>query len=309
MTLHQLQIFAAVTKHLNFTKTAQELRIGQSSVSQQLKLLEEECGVKLYKNLGRGVEITEEGATFLPEVKTILDQVQRLKTKFKMDEKKRMEQLKVGGSSNLSTAFLPMVLTLFKESHPHVELTLKTNASRLIERLLLSSEVEIAVITNPSGFRQLVYEPCRKEKLVAFTSAKNPLIRGGKMSLAELAQIPIVIKKGKAGETSRVEQALRRLEAKGVKLNIAMQCDSPHGVKEAVKAGVGLGVLHRDLVNPDIESGELKNIVIPELKIHAESFIVYRQRPALSANAHDLLNLLRQWQQKRHPAKRLPYAA
>jgi DNA-binding transcriptional LysR family regulator len=87
MTLHQLKIFAAAAKHLNMTKASLELHISQSSISQQLKLLEEECEVKLYNKIGRGIELTEKGRLLLIDIEPILHQIKKLKEKYNGYEK------------------------------------------------------------------------------------------------------------------------------------------------------------------------------------------------------------------------------
>ena len=61
MTLHQLKIFDCVVKHLNITKASAALHISQPSVSQQLKLLEEEFGTRFFMRLNQGVELTFRG--------------------------------------------------------------------------------------------------------------------------------------------------------------------------------------------------------------------------------------------------------
>ena len=61
MTLHQLRIFHVVSRHLNITKASAELHISQPSVFQQIKSLEESCGLRLYRKVGRGIELTADG--------------------------------------------------------------------------------------------------------------------------------------------------------------------------------------------------------------------------------------------------------
>ena len=62
MTLHQLEIWIAVAKNQNVTKTADELHMRQPSISQQIKSLEKDCGIKLYKvHAGKGIELTPGG--------------------------------------------------------------------------------------------------------------------------------------------------------------------------------------------------------------------------------------------------------
>ncbi len=90
MTLHQLSIWIIVAKHQNVTKTADELHIRQPSVSQQIKSLEKDCGIKLYKvSAGKGIELTQAGKTLLKYAKMILLQVKILENKLKSSRKRR----------------------------------------------------------------------------------------------------------------------------------------------------------------------------------------------------------------------------
>ncbi len=83
MTLHQLSIWIVVAKHQNVTKTADELHIRQPSVSQQIKSLEKDCGIKLYKvYTGRGIELTQAGNLLLKYAISINLQVKTLEKYF-----------------------------------------------------------------------------------------------------------------------------------------------------------------------------------------------------------------------------------
>ena len=93
MTLHQLEIWIAVAKHLCVTKAADELLIKQPSVFQQVKLLEKEYGLKLYKfTAGRGMELTPAGTLLLKHAKKVLLQVKILESKIKSSRKRRGRQ-------------------------------------------------------------------------------------------------------------------------------------------------------------------------------------------------------------------------
>ena len=72
MTLHRLKIFETVARHLNITRASKELRISQPSVSKQLKSLQEFYAVKLFKKVGRSIELTNEGRLFEEETREIL---------------------------------------------------------------------------------------------------------------------------------------------------------------------------------------------------------------------------------------------
>jgi len=93
MTLHQLSIWIVVAKHQSVTKAADELHIRQPSVSQQIKSLEKEYGIKLYKvYAGQGIELTPAGKLLLKYAKMILLQVKILEDKLKSSRKQRRKR-------------------------------------------------------------------------------------------------------------------------------------------------------------------------------------------------------------------------
>ncbi len=93
MTLHQLSIWIVVAKHQSVTKTADELHVRQPTVSQQIKFLEKDCGIKLYKvYAGKGIELTQAGKTLLKYAKKVLLQVKTLEKRLKTSRKRRRRQ-------------------------------------------------------------------------------------------------------------------------------------------------------------------------------------------------------------------------
>lgn len=295
MTLHQFRIFSSVARLLNVTKASAELHISQPSVSQQLKLLQEEFGAKLYKKTARGIELTKEGGAFLKDIAPILFQVEKVKKKFHTNlTGHSTDSFSVGGSFAPSLSVLPSIVAVFKETHPRLQLALRTDTSYAVERMVLNAEAEIAVITTPSYSPFLIYEPRWRVNLVAFQAAKHPLVKKEDLTLMDLAQIPLVIKKGKPYE-SRTRRFLNRLEKKGLHPNVVMECESVEAVKAAVRTGVGIGILSRDLVEPDIHRGDLKPVTIRELKMEISSFVIYKKERPLSAHAQEFLTLVRQW--------------
>jgi len=289
LTLHQLRIFSAIARFLNVTKASAELQISQPSVSQQLKLLQEEYGAKLYGKNGRGIKLTEEGQLFLKEIDPILRQVDLLKNKFSTHL--RQGSLAIGGSHSPSASFLPLLASIFKEAHPETKLTFRTHNSDVLERMVLESEVEIAVITNSTASPYLAYEPCRAEALVFFATADHPLAKRKNLSVAELAKIPLVV--FKKGRLRAFEKILAQIEKQGLTWNVAMYCESSEALKAAVRAKMGLGIIYRDLVQLELDRKEFKVIPVQGLDTHSESYIIYHKERPLSANAGEFLALLR----------------
>ena len=257
--------------------------------------------------------MTETGRVFLSDVKAILKRYERLTEKFSAaPATAKVETLTVGGSYSPSVRLLPSLLALFKRTHPHVQFNLRTANRLAIERLILNSEADIALINNPPANPAIVVEPYRPEPLVAFVSPNHPLARNQQLTLQEFERVPLIIRKAwRAGGTT--EQLLGEMKKKGLNPNIAMRCDSPESVKEAVSRKMGVGILFKETIEPEVRKGEFKILKLPVKNFTGRSFIVYRKDGPLSANAQDFLNLLRRWHhrpiedqsRKKHPAKKI----
>jgi len=234
MTLYQLRIFQAVARHLNITRASLELHASQPAVSQQLHLLEENYGAAFFVRYSHGVTLTEKGQAFLKAITPVLSQLEDIERRFRENETTRkFHSLAVGGSHYLSVTLLPRLLKVFKESHASVEFILDANESAVIERHLLNSELDVAVITNPSHVEGLIYEPFGRLEVVAFCTPSNPL-GGQTLSLKKLAEQPLVLRKG-----GRIESILTSQE---YRTNFALRCEVSQAVTVAVKTGMGIGI-------------------------------------------------------------------
>jgi DNA-binding transcriptional LysR family regulator len=291
MTLHQLKIFETVSRHLNVTKASKELRISQPSVSKQIKTLQAYCGVRLFKKIGRRIDLTPEGRLFRTETQEIISRLEKLTGRYgKHSSASVSSSLIVGGSHSASVAYLPSILAAFKESHARVDVTLRTETSRGVERLVLDSEVELGVVMNLANPAKLRLEGFRQETLVPFVCTKHLLGRKKKLTLKELAQVPLIIKKKSGAKTSQV---LKQIQEHGFKADILMECESAEAVKLAVLKGLGVGILYEGHIASEIRNGELKILTVEGLKeIAARSFLIWRKNDTLSPYARDFRKLL-----------------
>lgn len=301
MTLHQLRVLAAVAKHSNLTRAAQDLSTSPSSVSHQLRLLEEEYGVKLHSKDGRGIRLTQAGQLFLEDTQRILYYVEKLDEDFRSGRSERKAgALTIGGSHSQCSSLLPSVLSAFKEMHPELQLFLQSGFGSEVEQWVYQSEVELGLIVSLSQPQSaaLVFEPYRRERLVAVISRSHPLARRRRWSVAKMQGITLVLTKGTEGE-SLTEQLLKELGREGLTPNVAMTCNTTEATRAAVKAGAGMGVFLRQQVEPDLIRGDLKVVGIPEINEKTvNTYIIYRKDNPLSSVAQDFLALLREWPPK-----------
>ena len=293
MTLNQFTLFAAVAKHLNVRKASAELRVSQPAVSQQLKQLESYYGIKLYRRLSKGVEITEEGQLLLRNIAPILEQVANLKRGFNPAPTIVAKAiLKVGGSWSASSELLPALLAQFRLSHPVVGLELRTRTSDNLERMVSTAELGLAATVRLPRSAELAYEPLQRERVAMFVPANHWLARKAKVRLADLLAEPLIIRGGR-GSSGVVDKAMQQIRDRGVDPKISMYCDGPTEIKAVVRQNMGVGMVYADAVKAEVASGEFKVLDVDELELEGESFIIYSKKQPLSSVAQEFLELLR----------------
>ncbi len=289
MTLHQLRLFVAVSQYRNITMTSSKLFISQPAVSRQLKLLAEECRVRLYRTHGRGIELTSAGRSLLNNVKPLVEKFDELERFGAVPTGSRDGVLTIGGSHTPSAFLLPSLVSLFKKTHPKVQLVLRCASSPEVEKMVLNSEVEFAFITAPSNLPDLFYKTCREDELAVFASAVHPLTMKLKrcMSLEEMARAPLVVKLKRSCQ----EPFLECFREKGLSPNIAVECELPQMVLAAVKSCAGIGILIRDAVEAELKEGTLRIFETPDFRVGANTFATHKRSTLLSRDALDFLRL------------------
>jgi DNA-binding transcriptional LysR family regulator len=296
VTFKQFTAFAAVAKHRSITKAAQALGVSQPSISKHLKTLEEKYNVKLLSRDAGRIELTEEGTVLLRDVEGILSQLQRIEQRFARFARNSISErptvLKIAGSYAASALLLPSLLALFKRKHSDVPIVLRTGSTKNIKEMLLKSEVEIALLNETPVNPNLVGEVFRKEQLVVFAAANHPLARKKQLRLSDLNAAPLVATGGK-GRRSTTEKILNGLADQGFRAKIAIRCGTPESVKAIVKKQIGVGILFRDTVMPEIKKKLFKRLNCGGLKLVGQSYIVYYNNRLLTPGAREFLTLLR----------------
>lgn len=129
LPLNALRAFEASARHHSFTRAAIELCVTQAAVSHQVKNLEAQLGVSLFRRLPRGLMVTEEGEALLPVVRESFDRIGETLDRF--EEGHLSEVLAVGAVGTFAIGWLLPRLQTFREQAPFVDLRLSTNNNRV----------------------------------------------------------------------------------------------------------------------------------------------------------------------------------
>jgi DNA-binding transcriptional LysR family regulator len=195
MDLRHFRAFLAIAQELHFTRAAERLGMAQPLLSQQIKSLEEDLGVRLFRRLPRGVELTEAGQLFRPRAQLAIDSVEEAVAAARHVAKGEAGMISIGFTN--SASFNPMVTSIiakFRQQYPglHIKLIEHPTAQLIVE--LGSKRVDVAFLrcaqTDDSRL-QLISLPDERLRLVLPSS--HILAKRRSISLAKLAADPFVL--------------------------------------------------------------------------------------------------------------------
>ena len=242
MTPDQLITFAAVAEHLNISRAAVALHLSQPAVSGQLRQLQDEFGEPLYQREGRGVRLTPAGeqlASYAARLRDTWRQAHAYR-----DALRGLEQgtLRIGATTTPASYLLPYLIADFHRRYPDVALhTADGNTTDIVGAL---GSVDIALIEGPVGADlppDTAVHAWREDEIVAIMPRAHPLAasaQGAGVDLAALGAEPLIVREAGSGVRQIVERAFARA---GVPMRVALEIAGVEGVKEAVRAGMGIG--------------------------------------------------------------------
>ncbi|MGB2694959.1 MAG: LysR family transcriptional regulator, partial [Dehalococcoidia bacterium] len=176
MDLGQLEAFVQVAERHSFSRAAESLGLTQPSVTARIQALERDLHETLFERNGRGVRLTEVGASFLPHVQRVLKALQDGRDAVLSLQQLEMGMLRLGAAPTISTYVLPELLTMFRSRYPGIEVSVRTEYSQQIVQLVLADEVQVGLertITHPD----VVTVPLYKDELVLVVAPEHPFAK------------------------------------------------------------------------------------------------------------------------------------
>lgn len=235
----QLRSFHAVMLHGGFSSAARQLNLSQPTVSDQVRQLESWFDVRLFERRKRSVVPTELG-TRLYEVTRRLFELEAEAVEL-LSESRALRTGSLRVAADAPTHLVDLI-GRFRRAYPGVSVSLSVGNSDEVRVKLLEFEADVAALAEAPEDDRFERLTLRRDPLVAFVNADHPWAARGRISLAELAREPLVMREPGSSTRAILEQELARL---GLTPRIAMEADRREAAREAVAAGIGVGVVSR----------------------------------------------------------------
>ncbi len=176
MEMKELDYFIAIAEEKSISKAAERLFMAQSSLSQFLGILENNVGCQLFIRTSRGVRLTQEGELMLRYAYKTLAEYRSVQNEMKDIKQLKSGRVIMGISSFRGSYLLPPVLNAFRLEHPDVKVEIVEQNSMALEQMLLSGEIDIALLVMSEADPRLNIEQVMKDEICLITSHTHPVM-------------------------------------------------------------------------------------------------------------------------------------
>lgn len=176
MEMKELYYFIAIAEEKSISKAAERLFMAQSSLSQFLGILENNVGSKLFIRTSRGVCLTQEGEQMLQYDLRHWQNIRSVQNEIKDIKQLKSGRVIMGISTFRGSYLLPPVLNAFHLEHPDVKVEIVEKNSMALEQMLLSGEIDIALLVMSEADPRLNIERVMKDEICLLTSPTHPIM-------------------------------------------------------------------------------------------------------------------------------------
>lgn len=278
LTLRQLKVFESVAKHRSFSRAAEELHLSQPAVSMQVKQLEESIGLPLFEQMGKKIFLTEAGQEMFHYSRAIAGQLEEMEEVLARMKGLDQGQLKI---TVVSTAnyFAPQLLASFSQRHAGVTISLDVTNREVLLQQLANNETDMVIMGQPPEGRDLSAESFMENPLVVIASPGHALAGVKQIELKQLAGEPFMVREAGSGTRSAMERIFQEHD---IAFKTGMVMSTNEAIKQAVQAGMGLGIVSLHTVTLELETGRLAMLDVESFPIMRHWFVVHRQNKRLS---------------------------
>jgi DNA-binding transcriptional LysR family regulator len=288
VTLRQLRIFEAVARLGSISRAAAEVHLTQPAVSMQVKQLEEQLGLQLLELVGKRLCLTDAGRELRLHAELVVAQMADLGAA--MEQYRGVDRGFIR-LSVLSTAnyFLPRLIARFAESHAGVRISLQVANREAVLAALADNRTDLAITGQPPDSADVTSQYFMDNPLVVIAAPSHPLARLDVVRLRQLESETLVLREPGSGTRATVE---RYFTASGLAYRPGCELGTNEAIKQAVQAGLGLGIVPVQTIELELETERLVVLPVEGFPLIRQWFNVHRSDKRLSAAAQAFRTLL-----------------
>lgn len=286
-----LEVFVKVVEEQNFSKAAKQLHMTQPAVSQHIRSLETEMGVKLLERTNKYVRLNKAGEIVYHHAKEITELYEKMQHLVEDLSSQAAGKLSVGGSYTFGEYILPGIIAKLKDSYPNIKAAVTIANTAVIAEKVANHQLDIGIVEGRFKEKsELQTEIFAEDQMVIFASLNNPLTQSKKaITVEQLAAQPWILREDGSGTREAAENVFQQHNFYPANI---MEFSSNQSIKTMVEAGDGISLLSEWAIQKELKSGDLKVLDVEGMP-HLREFAIITKSPFQTKALSIFIDLLR----------------
>ncbi len=271
MNLSQLRAFDMVVRTGSFTAAAKAMHVSQPAVTSHIRALEDYYGVALFRRVGRGVEPNELGRS-LAEISRQLFTLEEEATDL-LQASKALRRGTLRIAADGPYILIPLVAA-FRQRFPGVRVGLTIGNTQTVQDALMNERCDVTIQAQLERDERLHANALSSYQVIVFVSTAHPLAQAKRqeIKMSELDGAPVILRERGSSTRRMFDQAARKVN---VRPDYVIETTSRETVKEAVAAGLGIGVISEAELRDDPRFWPLK---VADAELNYTEYVVCLER-------------------------------
>lgn len=274
MQIEHLILFQKIASEKSISKVAEECHLSQPALSQQMKKLEDEVGLRLLDRSNRGIELTESGRAVYRYFLQIIDSYENMQEEIE-NLKSYNGTIRIFASHVVGQYALPCSIHKMSEKFPNYNFALTTMTSSEVIRKILDDKGSIGFIVGETQSPDLVCKKIYEDKVHLVCSER--FYKGSQITLEELKRFPLITLVDSFSSRRILNRTLKQSGCDIKDFNILMNLDSIESVKASAIANLGFTFLPYMAIKKEIYLKQLKLVEIPGFTVNYDLHMIYKK--------------------------------
>lgn len=285
----KLYTLIALAESKSFTKAAKELSLTQPAVTIHVKQLEEELDLKIFNRSPKGLKITNEGEIVLQFARRSIALYKAMETAVH-NEKKHSKSFTVGLTHTAESNAVAEVLGKFSSENPGTTITIITDDINNLYEMLVNYEIDLAVVEGKSREQGINSVLLDTDSLVLVTSKNHPLAKKNMVSIDEIKEEPLILRRPSSGTRNLFTAHLESQNISLDEFNLILEVDNVATIKDLIRREIGISILARSVCLDELKKGKIAVLPIENLSMIREINILYQDDFKYPEVLHQILN-------------------
>lgn len=293
LNLRQLEIFSAVVDAGSFTAAAEKLYLAQSTVSDNVRALEELLHLKLFhRESKRRLTLTLEGKRVYRYAQDILGRCSALLLDVAVDS---ALELTLGASTVPAQSLLPGYMARFARENPACRCTLLCGDSAAVQQMLLNGDIHLGFVGSADDRQDLIYEPIAEDRLVLITpnTPRFAALKTQGVLGRELFREPFLFRERGSGTQKVIDNYLSEIRLDPQVIHTVAYVSDPTVLQRLVAEGTGVSILSALAVQETVAVGQLLQFELDETPVRRSIYMARRRKSSMSSPARTFAELVR----------------